>query len=164
MKDREGRRDPTPSLLISQERVHVFPSYRCRPTCHTPTLTSWAHLTAIKQIVTRHLAKLNSQRKRLSPSTPLARARTLYPHFFEVHTVQHRCSQHACTLTPYEYTCANPTPMSTSEGLSTGRFGDSRNHHWRLVVDGNVAYHLMHNAVGSSHIEGGLNMGLVFKL
>jgi hypothetical protein len=26
---------------------------------------------------------------------------------------------------PYEYTYANPTPMSTSEGLSTGRSGDS---------------------------------------
>jgi hypothetical protein len=46
---------------------------------------------------------------------------------------------------PYEYTYTNPTPMSTSEGLSTGRFGDSRSHHWRLIVDGNVAYHLMHN-------------------
>jgi hypothetical protein len=31
--------------------------------------------------------------------------------------------------------------MSTSEGLR-----DSRSHHWRLVVDGNVVYHLMHNA------------------
>jgi hypothetical protein len=42
-------------------------------------------------------------------------------------------------------THAHPTPMSTSEGLSTGRSGDSRSHHWRLVdivVDGNVAYHL----------------------
>ena len=28
----------------------------------------------------------------------------------------------------------------------TGRSGDSRSHHWRLVVDGNVAYHLTHNA------------------
>jgi hypothetical protein len=36
--------------------------------------------------------------------------------------------------------------MSTSEGLSTGRSGDSRSHHWRLVVDKNVAYHLTHNA------------------
>jgi hypothetical protein len=42
-----------------------------------------------------------------------------------------------------EYTYANPTPMSTSEGLSTGLSGDSRSHNWRLVVvDGNVAYHL----------------------
>jgi hypothetical protein len=42
-----------------------------------------------------------------------------------------------------EYTYANPTPMSTSEGLSTGLPGDSRSHNWRLVVvDGNVAYHL----------------------
>jgi hypothetical protein len=40
---------------------------------------------------------------------------------------------------PYEYTYANPTPMSTSEGLSTGKSGDSRSHHWRLVVYGNVA-------------------------
>ena len=28
----------------------------------------------------------------------------------------------------------------------TGRSGDFRSHHWRLVVDGNVAYHLTHNA------------------
>jgi hypothetical protein len=47
---------------------------------------------------------------------------------------------------PYEYMYANPTPMSTSEGLSTGRLGDSRSHHWHLVVDVNVAYHLTHNA------------------
>jgi hypothetical protein len=47
---------------------------------------------------------------------------------------------------PYEYTYANPTPMSTSEGRSTGRSGYSRSHHWRLVVDGNVAYHLTYNA------------------
>jgi hypothetical protein len=46
----------------------------------------------------------------------------------------------------YEYTYANPTPMISSEGLSTGRSGDSRSHHWRLVVDGNVAYHLTYNA------------------
>jgi hypothetical protein len=45
---------------------------------------------------------------------------------------------------PYEYTYANPTPMSTSGGLSTDRSGDSQSHHWRLVVDGNVAYHLTH--------------------
>jgi hypothetical protein len=44
---------------------------------------------------------------------------------------------------PYEHKNANPTPMST------GRYGDSRSHYWRLVVDGNVAYHLMHN-VGKS--------------
>jgi hypothetical protein len=36
--------------------------------------------------------------------------------------------------------------MSTSEGSSTGRSGDSRSHQWRLVVDGNVAYYLTHNA------------------
>jgi len=48
-------------------------------------------------------------------------------------------THNACTLTPYEYMYANPTPMSTSEGLSTGRSEDSRSHHWRLVVDGNVA-------------------------
>jgi hypothetical protein len=65
--------------------------------------------------------------------------------FFTFHTIQRK------TLTthythPYEYMYANPTPMSTSEGLSTGRSGDSRSHHWRLVVDGNAAYHLTHNA------------------
>jgi hypothetical protein len=60
-----------------------------------------------------------------------------------------------CTHThPYEYTYANHTSMSISEGLSTGRSGDSRSHHWRLVVDGNVAYHLTHNARNS-----GINPG-----
>jgi hypothetical protein len=44
---------------------------------------------------------------------------------------------------PYEYTYASPTPMSTFEGLSTDRSGDSRSHHRCLVVDGNVAYHLL---------------------
>jgi hypothetical protein len=47
---------------------------------------------------------------------------------------------------PYEYTYANATPMSTFEGLSTSRSGDSRSHQRRLVVDKNVAYHLTHNA------------------
>jgi DMSO/TMAO reductase YedYZ molybdopterin-dependent catalytic subunit len=41
---------------------------------------------------------------------------------------------------PYEYMYANPTLMSTD------RSRDSQSHHWRLVVDGNVAYHLTHNA------------------
>jgi hypothetical protein len=47
---------------------------------------------------------------------------------------------------PYEYTYANPTPMSTSEGLSTDRSADSPSHQWCLVVDGNVAYHLTHTS------------------
>jgi hypothetical protein len=47
---------------------------------------------------------------------------------------------------PYGYKYANPTPMSTSEGPNTGRSGDSRSHQWHLVVDGNVTYHLTHNA------------------
>jgi hypothetical protein len=55
-------------------------------------------------------------------------------------------AQHARTLTPYEYTYANPTRTSTFEGQSTDRSGDSRSHHWRLVVDRNVAYHLAYNA------------------
>jgi hypothetical protein len=42
--------------------------------------------------------------------------------------------------------------MSTSEGLSTGRSGDSRSHQWCLLVDGNVAYHLTHNAGKSWHL------------
>jgi hypothetical protein len=54
---------------------------------------------------------------------------------------------------PYEYTYANPTPMNTSEGLSTGRSGNSRSHQWRLIVDGNVAYHLTHNAGKSWKIQ-----------
>jgi hypothetical protein len=43
--------------------------------------------------------------------------------------------------------------MSTSEGLSTGRSGDSRSHHWHLIVDVNVAYHLTHNAGKSWKIQ-----------
>jgi hypothetical protein len=43
--------------------------------------------------------------------------------------------------------------MSTSEGLSTSRSGDSRSHQWRLVVDRNVAYHLTHNAGKSWKIQ-----------
>jgi hypothetical protein len=35
--------------------------------------------------------------------------------------------------------------MSTSVGPSTVRSEDSRSHHWCLVVDGNVAYHLTYN-------------------
>jgi hypothetical protein len=65
--------------------------------------------------------------------------------YFLNYTVQHRRSQHVTHTHPYEYTYANPTPMSTFEGLSTGRSGDSRSHHWRLIVNGNVAYHLTHN-------------------
>jgi hypothetical protein len=41
----------------------------------------------------------------------------------------HSTTQHARTLTPMNM-YVNPTPMSTSEGLSTGRSGDSRIHHW----------------------------------
>jgi hypothetical protein len=44
-----------------------------------------------------------------------------------------------------------PLPLSTSEGLSTDN-GDSRSHHWYLVVDGNVTYHLTHDA-GKSQIN-----------
>jgi hypothetical protein len=43
--------------------------------------------------------------------------------------------------------------MSTSGGLSTDKFGDFGSHSWRLVVDGNVAYHLMHNADTSWKIQ-----------
>jgi hypothetical protein len=53
----------------------------------------------------------------------------------------------------WRFPYANPTPMSTSEGLSTGSSGDSRSHQWHLVVDGNVAYHLTHNAGKSWKIQ-----------
>jgi hypothetical protein len=46
----------------------------------------------------------------------------------------------------YEYTYANPTPMSTSEALSTDRSEDSQSHHWRLDDDKNITYHSTHNA------------------
>jgi hypothetical protein len=36
--------------------------------------------------------------------------------------------------------------MSIFEGLSTDISGDSRSHHWRFVVNENIAYHLIHNA------------------
>jgi hypothetical protein len=42
--------------------------------------------------------------------------------------------------------------MSTSEGVNTGRSGDSRSHHWHLVDNGNVAYHLTHNALADLEI------------
>jgi hypothetical protein len=41
--------------------------------------------------------------------------------------------------------------MSTSEGLSTGKSGDSGSHQWRLVVDVNVAYHLHFRTEGVTH-------------
>jgi hypothetical protein len=43
--------------------------------------------------------------------------------------------------------------MSTSEGPSTGKSGDSRSHQWRFVVNENVAYHLTHNAGKSWKIQ-----------
>jgi hypothetical protein len=69
------------------------------------------------------------------------------------------CPRQTQTLTtrththPYEYTYANPTHMSTSEVPSTDRSGDSRSHQWRLVIDGNVAYHLTHNTDKSWKIQ-----------
>jgi hypothetical protein len=42
---------------------------------------------------------------------------------------------------------------SGRSSISTDRSGDSRSHQWRLVVDGNVAYHLMHNAGKSWKIQ-----------
>jgi hypothetical protein len=53
----------------------------------------------------------------------------------------------------YEYTYTNPTLMSTFERPSTGRSGDSRSHQCRLVVDGNVAYHLTHYVAKSWKIQ-----------
>jgi hypothetical protein len=53
---------------------------------------------------------------------------------------------------PYDYMYANPTLMRTFGGLSSDSSGDSRSHHWRHVVDGNVAYPLTHNA-GKSRIK-----------
>jgi hypothetical protein len=43
--------------------------------------------------------------------------------------------------------------MGTSEGPSTDGSGDSRSHQWRLVVDGNVAYHLTYNTGKSWKIQ-----------
>jgi hypothetical protein len=59
----------------------------------------------------------------------------VYHVFLELHSTTRTFTTRTHTL-PYEYTYANP---------STGRYGDSRSHQWRLVVEGNVAYHLTHN-------------------
>jgi hypothetical protein len=48
--------------------------------------------------------------------------------FFKLHSTTQTFTSHTQTH-PYEHTHANPTPMSTSEGLSTGRSEDSRSHH-----------------------------------
>jgi hypothetical protein len=37
--------------------------------------------------------------------------------------------------------------------MSTDRSRDSRSHHWRIIVDGNIAYHLTHNAGKSRKIQ-----------
>jgi len=60
-------------------------------------------------------------------------------------TIQHRRSQHARTLTSMN-TRTKILPLWAPPKDWTGRSGDSRSHHWRLVVDGNTAYHLTHNA------------------
>jgi hypothetical protein len=73
--------------------------------------------------------------------------------FLELHSTTHMLTTRTHTH-PYEYTYTNPAPMCTSEGLSTGRSGDSRSHHWRLVVNENVVYHLTHN-IGKSEINPG---------
>ena len=39
-----------------------------------------------------------------------------------------------------------PYPYEHLRKTWTSRSGDSWSHHWRLVVDGDVAYHLKHNA------------------
>ena len=57
------------------------------------------------------------------------------------------------TLThPYEYTYAKPTLWASSK-TEPANPRDWRSHHRRLAVDGNVAYHLMHNAVKSQNIR-----------
>jgi hypothetical protein len=73
----------------------------------------------------------------------------LFVIFWELHSTQTLTTR--THIHPYEYTYANPTPMSTSEGPR-----DSRSHHLAprcrrerhlpLNNDGNVTYHLMHNA------------------
>ena len=58
---------------------------------------------------------------------------------------------------PYAYTYANSTPISIFEDWAgkSSRLNsrDWRRHHMRLVVDGNVAYHWMHNAIKSQNIR-----------
>jgi hypothetical protein len=55
--------------------------------------------------------------------------------FFKNYTVQHRCSQHTCTLIPMN---THTQTLPIWEHLT-----DLEE---RLIIDGNVAYHLMHNA------------------
>jgi hypothetical protein len=50
--------------------------------------------------------------------------------FLELHSTTQTLTTRTHTH-PYEYTYANPTPMSTSEGLSTGKSVDSQRHQWR---------------------------------
>jgi hypothetical protein len=50
---------------------------------------------------------------------------------------------HVCKSYPYEHL----------RRMSTSKSGDSRSHHWHLVVDGNVTYHLTHNADKSWKIQ-----------
>jgi hypothetical protein len=50
------------------------------------------------------------------------------------------------SLLPHMVDLKVPMNVAVVDGLSTGTSGDSRSHHWRLVVDRNVAYHLTYNA------------------
>jgi hypothetical protein len=88
--------------------------------------------------------------------TPNWEGYTYTPHSSSIILELHSTTQTLTTRMhthPYEYTYVNPTPMSTSEGLSTDISEDSRSHRWRLVVDGNVAYHLTHNTGKSWKIQ-----------
>ena len=72
--------------------------------------------------------------------------------FFWDYTVQLRHSQRTHTHTPMN-THTQTLSLWASSKTEPANPRDWRSHHWCLVVDGNVAYHWMHNAVKSQNIR-----------
>ena len=72
--------------------------------------------------------------------------------FFWDFTVQLRHSQRTHTRTPINKRTQTLSLWASSK-TEPANPRDWRSHHRRLAVDGNVAYHLMHNAVKSQNIR-----------
>jgi len=72
--------------------------------------------------------------------------------FFWDYTVQYRHSQRTYTHTPMN-THTQTLPLWSSSKTEPTNPRDWQSHHRRLTVDGNVAYHWMHNAVKSQNIR-----------
>jgi hypothetical protein len=108
-----------------------------------------AHLTMIdisctKKVIDAHLSNLHPQLGRLHLHT------TFQFHFFRI--TQYNADAHN-THAHSSLWIHVRKPYPTSEGLSTDISEDSRSHQWRLVVDGNVAYHLTRNTGKSWKIQ-----------